>query len=171
MSTISECKMQISEFKNKKQVQSPIPATPVRQRFYGGTTMMDGCNGKGMFFLRNPQSPIRNGFTLLEVLISLAIISFTLVVLIHSQMLSTEQGTKAKYYTTAVFLGNRVLSDTFMQNEVPDGSYEEDFPDYPEFAWSREVEDTQFDELKKVNIVILGPENTKLVMSTFWRKK
>ena len=45
-------------------------------------------------------------FTLLEVLISLAIVSITLVVLIHSQLLSLREGTHSQYYTTAVFLGS-----------------------------------------------------------------
>ena len=116
----------------------------------------------------NLQSSIANaGFTLLEVLISLAIVSITLVVLIHSQLLSVREGTNSSYYTTAVFLGNEILSDTLMQENLISGYEDDDFEDYPEFSWERDVEDTEIDGLKKVKIVILGPSNIKIVLNTY----
>ena len=104
-------------------------------------------------------------------LISLAIVSITLVVLIHSQLLSIRQGTNSKYYTTAIFLGNEILSNTLMQENLIIGNEDDDFEDYPEFSWKREVEDTEIDGLKKVKIVISGPENTQIILHTYWRKK
>lgn len=111
------------------------------------------------------------GFTLLEVLISLAIVSFTIIILIHSQLLSIRGGMLSNYYTTAVFLGNEVLSDTLMQEKLSIGTEDEYFGDYPEFSWEREVEDTEFDELKKVEITIKGPDDTKIVLNTYWMGK
>lgn len=119
--------------------------------------------------IHNPQSEF--GFTLLEVLISLAIVSLTLVVLIHSQLLSIRQGTQSGYYTTAVFLGNKILADTIMQENLIAGSEDDNFENRPEFSWAREVENTEIDELKKVKIVISGPENTRIILNTYWRKK
>ncbi len=127
-------------------------------------------NIKGLYSeseIRNLQSTIRAGFTLLEVLISLAIVSITLVVLIHSQLLSMRQGTQSGYYTTAIFLGNEILTDTLMQENLVIGSEDNNFEDYPEFSWTREVENTEIDELKKVKIVISGPENTQIVLYTY----
>ena len=112
-----------------------------------------------------------NGFTLLEVLISLAIVSITLVVLIHSQLLSIREGTHSGYYTTAIFLGNEILTDTLMQENLTIGREDDDFSDYPNFSWAREIEDTEIDGLKKVKIIISGPENTQIVLNTYWVKK
>ncbi len=107
------------------------------------------------------------GFTLLEVLISLAIVSITLVVLIHSQLLSLREGMHSSYYTTAIFLGNEILTNTFTQENLITGDEDGDFSDYPEFSWMRKVEDTEIDGLKSVKIVISGPENTKIVLNTY----
>lgn len=116
----------------------------------------------------NLQSLIRSkGFTLLEVLISLAIVGLTLTVLIHSQLLSVRQGIKAKHHTTAVFLANEILSETFMREEpllVIEG---ENFTDYPEFSWQREVEDSDIEGLKKIKITVSGPENTRIILNTY----
>jgi len=114
---------------------------------------------------RNPQSA--SGFTLLEVLISLAIIGLTLTVLIHSQLLSVEQGVKAKYHTTALFLANEILSDTFMQEESLLRIEGKNFEDYPEFSWEREVEDSDIEGLKTIKITVVGPENTRIVLNTY----
>ena len=119
-----------------------------------------------MNMIQNPK--IRMGFTLLEVLISLAIVSITLVVLIHSQLLSMREGTRSGYYTTAIFLGNEILTNTLMQENLIAGGEDDNFPDYPDFSWAREVEDMENEGLKKVKIVILGPENTQIVLNTYY---
>ena len=111
------------------------------------------------------------GFTLLEVLVSLAIVSITLVVLIHSQLLSMKNGTRSGYYTTAIFLGNEILTNTLTEENLIAGHEGDGFEDYPEFSWTREVEDTEIGGLKKVKLVILGTENTQIVLYTYWRKR
>lgn len=123
-----------------------------------------------------PITDNRRGFTLLEVLISLAIIGLTLTVLIHSQILSINQALKAKHHTTAIFLANEILSQTFMQEEpllriegksFPARQYLAGGEDYPEFAWEREVEDSDISGLKKIKITVSGPENTRIVLDTY----
>ncbi|MBU0534382.1 MAG: prepilin-type N-terminal cleavage/methylation domain-containing protein [Candidatus Omnitrophica bacterium] len=125
---------------------------------------------------RKTNTENRTGFTLLEVLISLAIVGLTLTVLIHSQLLSIRQAMKAKYHTTAVFLANEILSDTFMQENPLMRTEDGKFPvrqdlaggeDYSEFSWQREVEDSDIDGLKKITITVSGPENTQIVLHTY----
>ncbi len=109
----------------------------------------------------------RTGFTLLEVLISLAIIGLTLTVLIHSQLLSIRQAEKAKYYTTIIFLANEILSDTFMQKNPLTEIEKKEFEDYPEFSWEREVKDSDIEGLKEIKITVYGPENSQIVLHTY----
>ncbi len=117
--------------------------------------------------IHNPQSAIKRGFTLLEVLVSLAIVGLTLTVLIHSQILSVRQVTKAKHHTIALFLANQILSDTFIQDEPLMRIEENKFEDYPGFSWQREVEDSDIEDLKAIKITISGPENTQIVLNTY----
>jgi prepilin-type N-terminal cleavage/methylation domain-containing protein len=125
-------------------------------------------NGGGFWFsFRNPQSAIRNGFTLLEVLIALAIIGLTLTVIMHSQHLSIGQGIKAKHYTTAIFLANEILSETFIQEEPLLEIESGNFTDYPEFSWERETEDSDVAGLKSIKITVSGPENTRIILNTY----
>ncbi|MDD5454298.1 MAG: prepilin-type N-terminal cleavage/methylation domain-containing protein [Candidatus Ratteibacteria bacterium] len=107
------------------------------------------------------------GFTLLEVLISLAIVGLTLTVLIHSQLLSIKQATKAKYHTTIVFLANEILSDTFMRENPLTANEKENFQDYPEFSWEREVENSDIEGLKEIKITVSGPENSRIILHTY----
>ena len=114
----------------------------------------------------NPQSPIRRGFTLLEVLISLAVISCTLAAVLHLQLVSVNEGMCSGYYTTAIFLAQKVLNETYIEEELE--QYEEgDFVDYPDYKWKREVRDTDLDLLQEIELVLTGPENTRIILHTY----
>lgn len=141
MKIIADCGLQISDLKSEP------------------------CSAVSAF--RNPKSQIRNGFTLLEVLIALAIIGLTLTVLIHSQILSLRQAVKSKYHTTALFLANEILSDTFMRQEPLLKIENEDFEDYPGFSWEREVENSDIEGLDMIKITVSGPENTRIMLNTY----
>ena len=82
-----------------------------------------------------------------------------------------KNGTRSGYYTTAIFLGNEILTNTLMEENLIAGHEDDDFEDYSEFSWTREVEDTEIGGLKEVKVVISGPENTQIVLHTYWRKR
>lgn len=85
------------------------------------------------------------GFTLLEVLIAIAILGVTLVVLYGSQSQSLSLATEAKFNTTAAFLSALKLAE--LEGGVADLRDDEgDFEDYPGFHWKVEVQEASFDE-------------------------
>jgi len=113
------------------------------------------------------KSKYQEAFTLLEVLIALAIIGLTLTVLIHSQVLSIRQEMKSKYHTTALFLANEILSDTFIQKESLREIETGDFEDEPGFSWEREVENSDIEGLDTIKITVSGPENTQIILNSY----
>lgn len=85
------------------------------------------------------------GFTLLEVMIAIAILAVTLTVLYGSQSQSLSLATEAKFNTTAAFLSGLKLAE--LESGVIDLRDDEgDFEDYPDFHWKVEVTEAIFDE-------------------------
>jgi general secretion pathway protein I len=86
------------------------------------------------------QSNQPSGFTLLEVMIAVAIIAMALVAAIGSQSQSVSLATEAKFTTTAIFLAQGKMAELEAQNPddlVSDaGDFGEDFPGY---RWESEV--------------------------------
>jgi general secretion pathway protein I len=84
----------------------------------------------------------RAGFTLLEVMVSVAIIGIALVTLIGSQSQSISIATISRFETTASFLARRKLTELalagFDDLHSTDGDFGEEFP---QFHWKVEVRD------------------------------
>ena len=109
------------------------------------------------------------GFTLLEVMIAVAIMSMALVAAIGSQSQSVSLATEAKFSTTATFLAQSKMAD--LEAKTPDdlfsdaGDFGEDFPGY---RWESEVSDVTLEEfseasrhLKKIVLTVGQSENDK----------
>ncbi len=85
------------------------------------------------------------GFTLLEVMIAIAILAVTLTVLYGSQSQSLSLATEAKFNTTAAFLSELKLAE--LEGGVTELIGDEgDFEDFSGFAWKVEVDDAIFDD-------------------------
>lgn len=83
----------------------------------------------------------RAGFTLLEVMIALAIIAISLTSLFGSQSRSLSLAAEAKFNTAAAFLAQEKLAE-YEAGLAPWVSDEGDFGDaFPGFAWKSEVQD------------------------------
>jgi len=110
------------------------------------------------------QSIDDRGFTLLEVMIAVAVLAITLTVLYGSQTQSLSLAAEAKFNTTAAFLSNIKLAELesgVLELTDDEGTFEED---YPEYLWKIVVEDMNFSEpeflenitdLKLVTLTIL----------------
>ena len=111
------------------------------------------------------KSPL--GFTLLEIMVSLSIISLVLVSIykLHAQTISMNYD--ARFYTTAPFLAQLKLTelDNETIKELADDSG--DFGDeYPGYSWTLEIRDVESEtlgnvseNLKKIDITILLDNN------------
>jgi general secretion pathway protein I len=109
----------------------------------------------------------RAGFTLLEVMVSVAILSIVLVSVykLHSQSLT--MNTEARFYTQAPMLAQSKLSEMEASSESvfsnDFGEFSENFPGY---AWKVEVEEISIEALgeisqdfKKIDVTVSYNEN------------
>jgi len=105
-------------------------------------------------------SKMSSGFTLLEVMIAIAIIAIALVAVFGSQSQSLSLANEAKFSTTAALLAQSKMAEieTLNPRDLVSGSgdFGEDFPDY---RWELTVSDIAFagaeevsDHLKQINL-------------------
>jgi len=92
------------------------------------------------------------GFTLLEVMVSMAIIAITLTAVLGSQSQSVSFATEAKFSTTASLLAQGKMAEA--EARKPEDLYSEsgDFgEDFPGYAWEVTVEDVFFSDPENVS--------------------
>lgn len=88
---------------------------------------------------------LQAGFTLLEVMIAVAILAITLTVIYGSQSQSLSLAAEAKFNTRAAFLLQQKLAELesgSIELRNDEGDYGDD---YPGFRWKIEVDDVFFD--------------------------
>ena len=101
-----------------------------------------------------------HGFTLLEVMVALAIIATTLVTLLGSHLISLNLAQKHKEQTMAMLLARQKMEENLT---IPFDSFQSDSGDFgpvhPEYEWELDVEDANIENLKKIRIIIKSSEN------------
>ncbi len=102
------------------------------------------------------------GFTLLEVMVALAIMAIVLVAVYKMQSQTIRMTIAEKFYTRAPFLAQskiaRIMADSQDDSEGDSGDFGTDFPGY---TWVSAIEDTSSEELetesenlKKIDVAI-----------------
>lgn len=107
------------------------------------------------------------GFTLLEVMIAVAILAIALVAVFQSQSQSISMAGNARFLTTASLLAQGRMAE--MEAIDPAGlrSGSGDFgEDYPDYVWRVEVTDTDLDILKKIELKVT---NERLASNNTYR--
>ena len=102
------------------------------------------------------------GFTLLEVMIAVALIAIALTTLLGSQSQSVSFANSAKFETMAALLAQSKMSEVTMQKAGALTSDNGDFgEDYPGYAWSMDVSeiaipgiDNISDYLKQIDLEV-----------------
>jgi general secretion pathway protein I len=97
-----------------------------------------------------------SGFTLMEVMIAMAILAIALVAIFQSQSQSISMSSDSRFMTTASLLAQSKMVEmeaTTLDNQTKDGDFG---PDYPEYAWHLEVGDTQLPQFKKIDITVIN---------------
>lgn len=104
--------------------------------------------------------PTKNGFTLLEVMVALAIIATALVTLLGSHLISLNLAQKNKEQTMQSLLARQKLEESFI---TPFDSLQNDSGDFgpahPEYKWELEVENADVENLKKITIIVQSSED------------
>jgi general secretion pathway protein I len=129
-----------------------------------------------MPFLKLNQLRSRHGFTLLEIMVALSIIAIVLVSVYKLHAQSIAMNNSAKFYTTAPFLAQRVVTDIETSAlSVPTLSTGDFGNEYPGYAWEvlREDLDTEYlgevaQRLKKLDVTISFNENEQIYKLRFY---
>ena len=96
---------------------------------------------------------LSSGFTLLEVMIAVAIIAIALMALLDSQSQGLSLANESRFNTTASLLAQGKMAEieaiTEKRNLVSDsGDFGDAFPDY---AWQLSVQDVSFEGVDKIS--------------------
>lgn len=101
------------------------------------------------------------GFTLLEVMIAMAILAITLVVVFQSQSQSISMTGRARFETTAAFLAQSKMAEIEAANPEEIGSDSGDFgDDFPDYSWRVDVTETEIELLKKIEVKVVNERMT-----------
>jgi len=102
------------------------------------------------------------GFTLLEVMIAMAILSIALVAVFQMQSQSISMSSESRFMTTASLLAQSKMTEIEAGKTLDDQSLKGDFaPDHPEYAWTIQVTDTQIAKLKKIEVTVFNQVLTR----------
>ncbi len=102
------------------------------------------------------------GFTLLELLVALAILGSTFAVLLSAHTAAARRASEARHTFTATALAREIMSRTEVEGLPAFGKDNGDFGEgYPGYRWEREVSDgpiPYFPDLKQISIRVLWGE-------------
>jgi general secretion pathway protein I len=122
----------------------------------------------------NPQSAIQHpkskGFTLLEVMVAVAIMAMVLVTLLGLQSRTMQDVTQAEHITTATMLAKRMMVDSIVSKKREPVQEDGDFKDednFKDYAWKRTISQiplfsTVF--ITEIRIAVLWMEGTRQEM-------
>jgi general secretion pathway protein I len=104
------------------------------------------------------------GFTLLEVMIAIAILAVTLTVLYGSQTQSLSLATEAKFNTTAALLSTLKLAE--LESGLLELSDDEgEVEGYPDFHWQVEVEEAELEDFEALQGMESVVQQVRLTIS------
>ncbi len=105
------------------------------------------------------QEPRKNGFTLLEIMVALAIVATALVTLLGSHLTSLNMAQKHKEQSQVAMLGRMKMEEVAtIPYEALVGDAGDFAPEHPEVGWEVEVSDAAADDLEEIKIVMKMPD-------------
>ena len=111
---------------------------------------------------RRDDGAIPRGFTLLEVLISLAIIAIVLITCLRAQNQSIRLYHLSRDMTVATILARQKMGEIELAEFPELGGEEGDFEDkFPGFTWQKTVSMTPFEEARRVDLSVIWKEGIR----------
>lgn len=104
----------------------------------------------------------KGGFTLLEILIAVAILSTSLVAILSAHNKALLMNSEAVTITEVVGLAREEMEKMYMGGSLVDGLSEiHKRDDYPQYQWRTEVRETPFKGSREVIVTVFRAENEK----------
>jgi len=101
----------------------------------------------------------RDGFTLLEVMVAMAIMATVMVALLQNHAFSINLSESARNRTVAVQLARIKMTDIELMGYPPLEDDEGDFGElYPGFAWRIETDESLFPGVREAHLLVLWQE-------------
>jgi general secretion pathway protein I len=104
------------------------------------------------------RDPLHAGFTLLEVMVAIAILAIALVAVLRSQAHTVFVAGEARLSTTASLLAQSKLAEIESnRQDSTQGDFGEDFPNY---SWETSIRKTELKQLREVILTIKWQEQS-----------
>jgi general secretion pathway protein I len=105
---------------------------------------------------------MKQGFTLLEVMVALAILAITLVIIFSQQAVGIKAGNEARIITKATFVAQERMAGLITQDRLPIGEEEGEVQDaIPPMKWKQMVEESAIEGMKKIIVLVLWKEGDR----------
>lgn len=111
------------------------------------------------------------GFTLLEVMIAIAILAIALTALLGSQSQSMVAADRANFAVNSSFLARKKMAELLAEGDELSGSSGDFGENYPNYFWRVEFEDADFSEhellagigglLQRIDLVVHSEDETR----------
>jgi general secretion pathway protein I len=102
------------------------------------------------------------GFTLLEVMVALAILAITLVVIFSQQAAGIKVGSEARIITKATFVAQERMTTLITQERLPIGEEEGEVQEeIPPLKWKQMVEESATEGLHRVTVLVQWKEGER----------
>jgi general secretion pathway protein I len=97
------------------------------------------------------------GFTLLEVMVAMAVLAMALVGVYQLQSQSISLATESRFKTSAALLAQSKMADAEVTAILSNHTEEGDFgPDYPQYSWRLEISATELPQFKKIDVTVVN---------------
>jgi type II secretion system protein I len=97
------------------------------------------------------------GFTLLEVMVAMAILAMALVGVYQLQSQSISLATESRFKTSAALLAQSKMVEFEAAVTLTDHTEEGDFgQDYTQYSWRLEISATELPQFKKIEVTVLN---------------
>jgi prepilin-type N-terminal cleavage/methylation domain-containing protein len=97
----------------------------------------------------------RSGFTFLEVVVSLAVMSVGIVAVLEAFSAASRLSLQDEYITTATHLAISKMEEVEKETAITAGAQEGDFgDDFPDFRWTLDIEDSPISGLETVTVTV-----------------